>query len=130
MQQAIATRRIPPFGIRCVTGRFNLLFFIQGGVSPTIVPPVGGDVIGQITPLGTTTPIPVIQTQPTNIPLSQVDNRLVTLCGFFVLRGGRVVLDVRLVFPVSFGFGKGFPGLSTTAGATALGTAGTTTTGI
>lgn len=147
MQQAVPTIGLGSLGgLQCVTGRFNLLVFIQ------IVPPVSGDVIGQIQPLTGGNPIPVIQTQPTNIPLSAVDNQIITLCGRFVVRRGQLVLDVRFVLPFTppppapplslqqlllllfllgllgrppFGFGKGLGGLGQLG---APGTPGTTTT--
>lgn len=96
MNQPVTATTISPTsipGLQCVTGRFNLLVFIQ------IFPPPQGDVIGQIQPLTGGPPIPVIQTQATNIPLSQVDNQIVTLCGVFTVRRGQVVLDVRFVLP-------------------------------
>jgi hypothetical protein len=86
-------------GLQCITGRFNLLFFTLGEAQTQIFPPQPGDVIGQIQPLTGGPPIPVIQTQATNIPLANVDNQIVTLCGIFVVRPGQRVFDVRLVLP-------------------------------
>lgn len=75
-------------GLQCFTGRVNLLVFIQAS-----------DIVAQLTTTtGQTillaTNSPVIRAQ-----LSAVDNRFATVCGTFVIRNNRLVLEVQVVIP-------------------------------
>lgn len=83
-------------GLVCLTGRVQLLVFIQA--------PVPGAIIGQLVTFGGGT-IPLVQRTPLpfgGVPLAAVDGRVATVCGNLTLVGGQVALDVRFVSPAAF----------------------------
>jgi hypothetical protein len=83
------TAGTPSFGgLQCFTGRVNILVFIQqSDVVATLTTQSGQTIF-------LTTNSPIIRQQ-----LGQVDNRFATVCGNFVIRQGRLVLNVQVVIP-------------------------------